>query len=170
MLRNILSLSAHLFSPKDVFSIHVRHGKDKLKFLDRLKSKDVSRLSFHEASSLQIWAHIPVHRHRGVTNTYHWNYNNIAPNSEFYASPDVEPEDMYNWTIENGYTSPSLPPLIPLLIDPFIPHTHQPIHFIHRGLLACMKWYRVTVDEAQFLRKRNTKASKALAALPTTHP
>lgn len=30
-----------------------------------------------------------------------------------------------------------------------------------------MKWYRVIVDEAQFIRNRNTKASKALAAVRT---
>ncbi|KAI0743255.1 SNF2 family N-terminal domain-containing protein [Irpex lacteus] len=91
----------------DVFSVHVHHGKDKLKSLDRLRSKDVIITSYQT-----------------LTN-------------DFYAPPDVEPEDMYDWAIENG------------------------------GLLARMKWYRVIVDEAQFIRNRNTKASKALAAVRT---
>jgi len=35
----------------------------------------------------------------------------------------------------------------------------------HGGLLARMKWYRVVLDEAQFIRNRATRASKVVAQL-----
>ncbi|KAH9054910.1 SNF2 family DNA-dependent ATPase [Lactarius vividus] len=35
----------------------------------------------------------------------------------------------------------------------------------HGGLLARMKWYRVVLDEAQFIRNRTTRASKVVAQL-----
>ncbi|KAI0085988.1 SNF2 family N-terminal domain-containing protein [Irpex rosettiformis] len=87
----------------DVFTVHIQHGKDKLRSLDQLRSKDVIITSFQTLSN------------------------------DFQAPPSVEPEHVYEWALEHG------------------------------GPLARMKWYRVVVDEAQFIRNRNTRASKALA-------
>ncbi|KAH9017389.1 SNF2 family DNA-dependent ATPase [Lactarius pseudohatsudake] len=49
--------------------------------------------------------------------------------------PNVDPEDEIEWLSEHG------------------------------GLLARMKWFRVVLDEAQFIRNRTTRASKVVAQL-----
>ncbi|KAI0691058.1 SNF2 family N-terminal domain-containing protein [Cytidiella melzeri] len=89
----------------DVFTVHIHHGKDKLKTLDKLRAKDV------------------------IITTYQTLSN------DFSAPSSVDPEDVFEWAIENG------------------------------GPLARMEWFRVIVDEAQFIRNRTTRSSKTVAML-----
>ncbi|KAI0319418.1 SNF2 family N-terminal domain-containing protein [Amylostereum chailletii] len=86
----------------DLFSVHIHHGKDKLKSLEDIQSKDV------------------------IITTYQ------TLNLDFYVEQDgVHPE--------------------------------------RGGLLGYMKWYRVILDEAQFIRNRSTRSSKTVAVLQTKY-
>ncbi|GJE92995.1 SNF2 family N-terminal domain-containing protein [Phanerochaete sordida] len=88
-----------------LFTVHIQHGKEKLKKLGELKKKDV------------------------IITTYQ------TLNMDFATPDDVEEDEKLEWVIENG------------------------------GPLARMKWYRVITDEAQFIRNRGTRSSKACAML-----
>ncbi|KAI0337147.1 hypothetical protein BDW22DRAFT_1410049 [Trametopsis cervina] len=59
--------------------------------------------------------------------------------NEFNAPPSIDPDDIYEWAIEHG------------------------------GPVARMRWFRVILDEAQFIRNRVTRASKAVAMLRTKY-
>ncbi|KAL6299805.1 SNF2 family N-terminal domain-containing protein [Sparassis latifolia] len=88
-----------------MFSVHIQHGREKIKSLPKLAEKDV------------------------VITTYH------TLNSDFAVPSDVESSDEMDWIVTNG------------------------------GLMARMKWFRVVLDEAQFIRNRSTRSSKAVAML-----
>ncbi|THH13318.1 hypothetical protein EW146_g6890 [Bondarzewia mesenterica] len=89
-----------------VFSVHIHHGKEKLKTLSAMQSKDV------------------------IITTYQ------TLNLEFTVKdPDVEEYEELDWLLQYG------------------------------GLLAKMKWYRIVLDEAQFIRNRATRSSKTVARL-----
>ncbi|KAH9990105.1 SNF2 family N-terminal domain-containing protein [Russula vinacea] len=90
----------------DIFSVHIHHGKTKLKSLSALREKDV------------------------IITTYQTLCLDFV-----IKDPYVEPEDEARYLAEQG------------------------------GLLARMKWYRVVLDEAQFIRNRATRASKVVAQL-----
>ncbi|KAF8263933.1 SNF2 family N-terminal domain-containing protein [Lactarius quietus] len=89
-----------------IFTVHIHHGKTKLKNLSALREKDV------------------------IITTYQTLVLDFV-----IKDPNIDPEDEVEWLIEHG------------------------------GLLARMKWYRVVLDEAQFIRNRNTRASKVVAQL-----
>ncbi|EIM84514.1 uncharacterized protein STEHIDRAFT_61302 [Stereum hirsutum FP-91666 SS1] len=89
-----------------IFSVHVHHGKEKLKTLSAMKSKDV------------------------IITTYQ------SLNLEFSIKDDcADSAEEDAWLEQYG------------------------------GLMAKMKWYRVILDEAQFVRNRNTRSSKTVAML-----
>ncbi|KAI0041675.1 hypothetical protein FA95DRAFT_1501098 [Auriscalpium vulgare] len=89
-----------------IWSVHVHHGKDKLKSLRALQSKDI------------------------VITTYQ------TLNIDFtIRDPDMTDDEQIEYLIENG------------------------------GLLAQMKYYRVVLDEAQYVRNRGTRSSKTVALL-----
>ncbi|KAI0061315.1 hypothetical protein BV25DRAFT_1826795 [Artomyces pyxidatus] len=93
-----------------IFSVHVHHGKNKLKTLSALQSQDV------------------------IITTYQ------TLNLDFtIKDPDIEPDEAVEYLIEHG------------------------------GLLAKMKYYRVVLDEAQYIRNRGTRSSKTVAMLRTKY-
>ncbi|KII82945.1 hypothetical protein PLICRDRAFT_58597 [Plicaturopsis crispa FD-325 SS-3] len=87
----------------DIFTVHVHHGKDKLKTLSALRTKDV------------------------IVTTYQ------TLNSDFITPDDLEDDEESDWLASKG------------------------------GVLARMKWYRAILDEAQFIRNRNTRSSRSVA-------
>ncbi|KII90213.1 hypothetical protein PLICRDRAFT_53299 [Plicaturopsis crispa FD-325 SS-3] len=87
----------------DIFTVHVHHGKDKLKTLSALRTKDV------------------------IITTYQ------TLNSDFITPDDLEDDEESDWLASKG------------------------------GVLARMKWYRAILDEAQFIRNRNTRSSRSVA-------
>ncbi|KAN0118821.1 SNF2 family N-terminal domain containing protein [Russula decolorans] len=90
----------------DIFSVHIHHGKTKLKSLSALREKDV------------------------IITTYQTLCLDFV-----IKDPYVEPEEEARYLAEHG------------------------------GILARMKWYRVVLDEAQFIRNRATRSSKVVAQL-----
>ncbi|KAK7677163.1 hypothetical protein QCA50_019872 [Cerrena zonata] len=95
-----------LSKTNEIFSVHIHHGKDKLKTVDEFRKWDVIITTYH---TLIMDFAIPV--------------------------GENEPDDVYKWLS------------------------------VHGGVTARVKWYRVINDEAQFIRNRATKASKAVAML-----
>ncbi|KZT24992.1 hypothetical protein NEOLEDRAFT_1156494 [Neolentinus lepideus HHB14362 ss-1] len=89
----------------EVFTIHIHHGRDKLKKLSAVREFDV------------------------IITTYQ------TLNVDFAVPTDVPQEEELDWLAENG------------------------------GLLSRMQWYRVILDEAQFIRNRTTRSSKSVALL-----
>ncbi|CAL1697769.1 unnamed protein product [Somion occarium] len=89
----------------EIFNVHIQHGKDKLKSVSALQSKDA------------------------IITTYQ------TLNMDFGVPDDINPDEEMEWLAENG------------------------------GVLARMKWYRIITDEAQFIRNRATRSSKAVAML-----
>ncbi|EGO02949.1 hypothetical protein SERLA73DRAFT_103014 [Serpula lacrymans var. lacrymans S7.3] len=92
-----------------IFTVHVHHGRDKLKNVEAVRSKDV------------------------VITTYQ------TLNQDFIAPPDVDSGDEQQWLAKHG------------------------------GTLARVKWYRVILDEAQFIRNRSTSCSQSVAMLRSTY-
>ncbi|KAH9985885.1 SNF2 family N-terminal domain-containing protein [Russula compacta] len=90
----------------DIFSVHIHHGKTKLKSLSALREKDVI-ITTYQTLCLDF----------------------------IIKDPHVDADEEAEWLMEHG------------------------------GLLARMKWYRVVLDEAQFIRNRATRASKVVAQL-----
>ncbi|KAI0290312.1 SNF2 family N-terminal domain-containing protein [Russula brevipes] len=90
----------------DIFSVHIQHGKTKLRSLSALREKDV------------------------IITTYQTLCLDFV-----IKDPHVDVDDEARWLIEHG------------------------------GPMARMKWYRVVLDEAQFIRNRSTRASKVVAQL-----
>lgn len=88
-----------------LFTVHIHHGRDKLRSIHAIQEKDV------------------------IITTYH------TLNSDFAMPDDVESGGELQWLLDNG------------------------------GLLARMRWYRVILDESQFIRNRATRSSKAVAML-----
>ncbi|VDB88476.1 unnamed protein product [Peniophora sp. CBMAI 1063] len=86
-----------------LFDVHIHHGKDKLKSVEAMKSKDV------------------------ILTTYQ------TINLEYTVPPDVEDEERLAY-LQQG-----------------------------NAVLPKMKWYRVILDEAHFVRNRSTNASKTVA-------
>jgi SNF2 family DNA or RNA helicase len=89
-----------------IFTVHIHHGKTKLKNLSAMREFDI------------------------IITTYHTLVLDFV-----IKDPNVDPEQEIEWLAEHG------------------------------GLLARMKWHRVVLDEAQFIRNRNTRASKVVAQL-----
>jgi len=89
----------------NMFTVHIHHGRDKLKSVKALRSKDV------------------------IITTYH------TLNTDFTIPSEVASHEELQWLLDNG------------------------------GVLSRMKWYRVILDEAQFIRNRSTRSSKAVAML-----
>ncbi|KAI9451415.1 SNF2 family N-terminal domain-containing protein [Lactarius psammicola] len=89
-----------------IFTVHIHHGKTKLKRLSAMRELDI------------------------IITTYHTLVQDFV-----IKDPNVDPEDEAEWLSEHG------------------------------GLLARMKWHRVVLDEAQFIRNRTTRASKVVAQL-----
>ncbi|KAH9958710.1 SNF2 family N-terminal domain-containing protein [Russula dissimulans] len=92
----------------NIFSVHIHHGKTKLKSLSALRERDI------------------------IITTYQTLCLDFV-----IKDPYVTADDEAQWLIEYG------------------------------GLLARMKWYRVVLDEAQFIRNRASRASKVVAQLRT---
>ncbi|KAH9921663.1 P-loop containing nucleoside triphosphate hydrolase protein [Fomitopsis serialis] len=88
-----------------MFSVHIHHGRDKLKSTSALSKKDV------------------------IITTYQ------TLCQDFAIPSDIESEDEMDYLLDNG------------------------------GLMSRMKWYRVILDESQFVRNRRTRSSKAVAML-----
>ncbi|EMD32811.1 hypothetical protein CERSUDRAFT_143402 [Gelatoporia subvermispora B] len=88
-----------------MFSVHIHHGREKLKSLVAMQKKDV------------------------IVTTYQTLVQESA------TPDDVASDEEAEWLVDNG------------------------------GLLAQMKWYRVVLDEAQFVRNRKTASSRAVALL-----
>ncbi|TFK47207.1 hypothetical protein OE88DRAFT_1811381 [Heliocybe sulcata] len=89
----------------DVFSIHIHHGRDKIKKLSAMRGFDV------------------------IITTYQ------TLNQDFNIPSDIPEEEELDWLAENG------------------------------GIPSRMHWYRVILDEAQFIRNRTTRSSKSVAML-----
>ncbi|EKM52744.1 uncharacterized protein PHACADRAFT_211962 [Phanerochaete carnosa HHB-10118-sp] len=88
-----------------LFTVHIHHGREKLKKIEQLRKKDV------------------------IITTYQ------TLNTDFATPDGIENDEELRWLLDNG------------------------------GPLARMKWYRVIADEAQFIRNRGTRSSKACAML-----
>ncbi|KAA1467021.1 hypothetical protein DENSPDRAFT_831976 [Dentipellis sp. KUC8613] len=88
-----------------IFSVHIHHGKDKLKSLSAMQSKDV------------------------IITTYQ------TLNLDLSIRDDIEDGGEMEYLLNHG------------------------------GLLAQMRWYRIVLDEAQFVRNRSTRSSKSVAML-----
>jgi SNF2 family DNA or RNA helicase len=81
------------------FSVHIHHGKDKLKSLSRMKEFDVS-LSFHSRCAhicvyLGMYADIYVMRQVIIT-----TYGTL--NSDFGVPADIEEDDRAKWLADSG--------------------------------------------------------------------
>ncbi|KAI0742470.1 SNF2 family N-terminal domain-containing protein [Daedaleopsis nitida] len=88
-----------------MWEVHIQHGKDKIKNVEKLNEKDV------------------------IITTYH------TLNLDFNIPHDVDSCEELDWLKENG------------------------------GPMSQTKWFRVILDEAQFVRNRSTRCSKAVAML-----
>ncbi|KAI0270502.1 P-loop containing nucleoside triphosphate hydrolase protein [Gloeopeniophorella convolvens] len=112
MAMNMPSLDEHnhttliVVPPRFCISVHIHHGKTKLKTLTAMREKDV------------------------IITTYQMLVLDFV-----VKDPNIDVDEEAEWLIEHG------------------------------GLLARMKWYRVVLDEAQFIRNRTTRASKVVAQL-----
>ncbi|KZT05039.1 uncharacterized protein LAESUDRAFT_656488 [Laetiporus sulphureus 93-53] len=88
-----------------MFTVHIHHGRDKLKSTSAIAHKDV------------------------IIATYH------TLNHDFALPADIEEGEEMRWLMDNG------------------------------GVLARTKWFRVILDESQFIRNRATRSSQAVAML-----
>jgi SNF2 family DNA or RNA helicase len=66
-------------------------------------------------------------------------------NTDFVIPSDVENDDERQWLLDNGF--------VYLLKFCILTCTNTDFT-VRSGLLARMKWYRVVLDEAQFIRNR----------------
>lgn len=113
-----------------LFEVHIHHGRDKLKTLQKLHSKDVIYILTVKVLTLQQPSPFQI-----IITTYQTLTNDFTP------PPTIEPEEVYEWVIEHGSVLRAL----------FRGITSR---LRIRGPLARMKWYRVILDEAQFIRNR----------------